>query len=145
MRKILTTAALCLFAACLYATDLSPEGHWATIDDETGEVKSHVVIWLENGELKGKIEKLINPEEPNPVCEACKGKLKNQPITGMTFIWGLKKKGEEWQGGRILDPANGKEYKAKIKVIDEGKALEVRGFIGLSLIGRTQTWQRIDH
>jgi uncharacterized protein (DUF2147 family) len=144
MKTILVTLFLTMLTASTYADTLSPEGHWVTIDDDTGEAKSHVTIWMEDGELKGRIDKLIDPEEPNPVCEACKGKRKNQPIEGMTFIWGLSEDGKEWNGGYILDPGNGKEYKAKIKVTEKGQKLEVRGFIGFSLIGRTQVWNRLD-
>lgn len=143
MKKLIIILALFLSPLAFSQSD-SPEGTWKTIDDETGEVKSLVHVWIEDGELKGKIEKLLNPSEPNPVCSACEGDLKDQPIEGMTFLWGLKQKGKTWKGGTILDPANGKEYKAKVKLADEGKALDVRGFIGLAAIGRTQTWLRVE-
>ncbi|MEJ2043046.1 MAG: DUF2147 domain-containing protein [Reinekea sp.] len=143
MKKTLVSIFLFSLATVSVAASMTPVGQWVTIDDDTGEIKSHVTIWEEKGELQGKIDKLINPSEPNPVCDDCKGKRKNQPITGMTFIWGLSKDGDEWNGGYILDPSNGKEYKAKMKVTDGGKKLEVRGFIGFSLLGRTQVWNRL--
>lgn len=121
----------------------SPEGNWRTIDDETGEAKSVVNIWIENDELKAKIVTLLNPSSPNPVCDLCKGERKDQPIEGMTFVWGLETKGDEWKGGTILDPAKGKEYKAKMALSEDGNTLEVRGFVGFALIGRTQVWERV--
>ena len=144
MKKILSTLLLCSIASLSMAANLSPEGKWKTIDDETGEAKSIVKVWIENGELKGRIETLLNPSEPNPKCDECKGSQKDQPIEGMTFVWGLSQDGEEWKGGTILDPSNGKEYKAKLQVIEDGKKLEVRGFIGFALIGRTQVWERAE-
>jgi uncharacterized protein (DUF2147 family) len=142
MNKILLT--LCLLLPVLtFSENLSPEGTWKTIDDETGQPKSLVSVWLENEELRGRIETLLNPSEPNPLCNKCGGERKGQPIEGMTFLWGLTKKGNSWKGGIILDPANGKEYKAKVKLTDHGDRLDVRGYIGLAAIGRTQTWQRV--
>lgn len=143
MKKILLTLSLFIAASFGFATD-SPEGQWRTIDDETGEARSLVTVWIENGELKGRIDKLLNPSEPNPVCDECKGSRRNKPIEGMTFVWGLEKSGDEWKGGTILDPGNGKEYKAKVSVTEGGSKLEVRGFIGFAVIGRTQVWERVE-
>ncbi|MCP3168186.1 DUF2147 domain-containing protein [Myxococcus qinghaiensis] len=119
-------------------------GRWTTIDDETKKPKSVIVISEENGKLVGKIEKLFRDpkEEQNPVCDKCQGSLKDQPIIGMTILRDLKKDDDEWNGGTILDPANGKTYKCKIAVEDGGKKLKVRGYIGMSLLGRTQHWVR---
>ena len=93
-----------------------------------------------NGELTGKIVKLF--ANPDAVCEKCEGALKGKPVVGMTILTGLKKDGEEWEGGKILDPKSGKVYSAKAKLTDGGKKLEVRGFLGVALLGRTQTWER---
>jgi uncharacterized protein (DUF2147 family) len=135
-----------LFASSALAQEASPIGRWTTIDDETKKPKSVIAIYEENGKLYGKIEKLFREpnEEPNPVCDKCEGALKNQPILGMVILRDLKKDDDEWTGGTILDPSNGKTYKAKIAVEDGGKKLKVRGFIGLSLIGRTQRWVRAE-
>lgn len=127
-----------------FAAELSPFGTWKTIDDETGKPKSIVELWEDKGELKGRIVKLLNPSEPNPVCDECSGSKKNKPIEGLEFVWGLKKDDDIWTGGKILDPANGKEYKANIEVVDGGNKLEVRGYIGFALIGRTQVWVKAD-
>ena len=120
----------------------SAVGTWKTIDDEDGTVKSHVSIYEENGKLFGKVIKLINPEKT--ICSECKGDKKDKPIEGMQIIWDLKKEESNlWKGGKILDPKNGKEYKCKIELVDS-KTLNVRGFIGFSLFGRTQTWYRVE-
>ncbi|MDD3051784.1 MAG: DUF2147 domain-containing protein [Candidatus Cloacimonetes bacterium] len=121
----------------------SPVGIWKTIDDETGKEKSLVEIWQEDGILFGKIIKLYREEneEQDPVCDKCPGELKNQRIVGMTILWDCRKNKDEWIGGKILDPNNGKTYKCKIKNESDNELL-VRGFIGVSLIGRTQKWIR---
>src|SRR5262245_12235693 len=122
----------------------SPVGRWKTIDDVTGKVKSVVVIWEEHGKLYGKIEKLVDPDpqDPDPRCVHCEGEMKDRPLMGLRILWGLRKDGDLWSGGKILDPDNGKAYKCYIAVEDGGKKLKVRGFIGFSLLGRTQYWLR---
>jgi len=127
-----------------FAESMSAEGNWRTIDDETGEAKSIVRIWNDGGELKGDIVELLNPSEPNPVCTECKGSRRDQPLVGLNIIWGLEQDGDEWVDGNILDPQNGKEYSAQLKVTEGGSQLEVRGYLGFALIGRTQTWHRVD-
>ena len=135
-----------LFATSALAQEASPVGRWTTIDDETKKPKSVIAIYEENGKLYGKIEKLFREpkEEQNPVCDKCEGGLKNQPIIGMIILRELKKDDDEWSGGKILDPANGKTYKCKIALEDGGKKLKVRGYIGMSLLGRTQHWVRAE-
>lgn len=133
---------LLLFAPLSFAAD-SPVGLWTTIDDKTNKPRSLVRIVEENGEYKGIVEKgLREDDNPERVCEKCDAPRKNQKIQGMTFMWGLKKDGNEFKGGEILDPENGKIYRCKMKLVDGGKKLDVRGFIGIALIGRTQTWWR---
>jgi len=122
----------------------TPVGVWKTIDDDSNEPASYVRMWVDNGELFGKIEELVlKPgEHSDPKCAKCAGSQKDQPILGMTIISGLRQVGEVWTGGHILDPDNGKVYNCRIKVQDGGRKLEVRGYIGFSLIGRAQTWHR---
>jgi uncharacterized protein (DUF2147 family) len=124
----------------------SPVGLWRTIDDKTGKEKSLVRIVETNGELRASIEKLFREphEEPNPNCDKCPGDRKNKPVLGMMIMTGLKKAGSEFEGGEILDPANGKIYRVKMWTAEGGKKLNVRGFIGVSLLGRTQVWIRED-
>ena len=122
----------------------SPVGRWKTVDDITGKAKSVVVIWEEAGKLYGRIQKLVNPDpvDPNPKCESCSGEQKGKPVIGMRILWDLQKDGDMWSGGTILDPSNGKTYKCLVSVEDGGTKLKVRGFIGISLLGRTQYWLR---
>lgn len=139
-------ALLTLLAASSAFADGSPAGLWKSIDDATGKPKALIRISEEGGVLTGKIEKLFRaPEEDqNPVCVKCEGELKDQPIIGMTILSGLKKDGDEYAGGQILDPANGKLYKSKLTVQDDGRKLNVRGYVGMPMLGRTQTWLRED-
>ena len=122
----------------------SPVGRWKTIDDATGKATSVVSIWEENGKLYGRIEKLIDPDskDPDPRCNRCEGELKGKPLVGLRILWDLGKDGDKWSSGKVLDPDNGKVYKSLIIVEDSGKKLKVRGFIGFSLLGRTQYWLR---
>jgi len=136
-------AAALLLCARAYAADATPVGTWKTLDDKTGQPKSIVVISEANGELTGKVKEVLQSDQgPNPVCKECEGDRKNQPVTGMTILWGMKKDGDEWKGGNILDPKNGKTYGCKMHLTDGGQKLEVRGFVGFSLLGRTQVWER---
>lgn len=134
-------AAVPLFAL---AADDSPVGLWKNIDDATGKPKALIRIVENNGVLEGRIEKLFRPadQDQNPLCVKCEGALKNQPIVGMAFLAGLKKSGDEYSGGTILDPENGKVYKSKMRLSDGGKKLDVRGYIGMPMLGRSQVWVR---
>lgn len=122
----------------------TPVGKWRTIDDKTGKVKSIVEIYAaSNGTLSGKVLQLINSDKgPNPICDLCKGANHNKPITGMVIAWGLQHEGDVWDDGKILDPKNGKVYSAKMTPLNGGAKLEVRGYMGFSLLGRSQTWIR---
>ncbi len=127
------------------ASELSPVGLWKTIDDNTGKPRGLVRIMEVNGEYQGKVEKIFTApgEDPEPKCEKCDGARHNQPVIGMTILWGLKKQGDEYEGGAILDPESGKIYRARMKLEGgEGEKLSVRGFIGFALLGRTQNWVR---
>jgi uncharacterized protein (DUF2147 family) len=139
-------AAAVLVTSAAWAQDASPVGVWKTIDDETGKPKSLVRITDNGGELRGKIEKLYREagEDQNPKCDKCEDARKDQPIIGMTIITGMKKDGNEYNGGQILDPASGKIYKSTMSLNDGGKKLDVRGYIGLPMLGRTQTWVRAE-
>jgi uncharacterized protein (DUF2147 family) len=124
----------------------SPAGLWKTIDDKTGKERSLVRIVENNGIFEGKVEKIFeqSDDDPNHLCKKCEGERKDKPIIGMTFLWGLKKDGDLYGGGEILDPKNGKIYRAKMQLTEGGRKLEVRGYIGLSLFGRSQTWLRLE-
>jgi len=122
----------------------SPVGRWKTVDDSSGKAKSIVEIWEEGGKVYGKITALLDqpPNDLDPLCTRCEGDLKNKRVIGMTILSGLTKDDDEWSGGKILDPDNGKFYKCYIAVQDGGKKLKVRGYVGFSLLGRTQYWLR---
>ena len=123
----------------------SPVGRWKTIDDETGKVKSIVEIYkTTSGTLAGKVVEILQSDDgPNPLCDKCPGSNKNMPIKGMVILRGLKADGEShWSGGKILDPAKGKTYKSKVTLINGGSKLEMRGYMGIEALGRTQTWVR---
>ena len=122
----------------------TPLGRWKTVDDLTGKINSIVTIWEEDGKLYGRIERLINadPKDPDPRCLRCSGDHKGQRLLGLRILRGLTKDGDQWTGGEILDPDNGKIYRCSLMVKEGGKKLRVRGFIGFSWLGRTQYWLR---
>ncbi|QRX80923.1 DUF2147 domain-containing protein [Glaciimonas sp. PAMC28666] len=137
-------AAGLLLTISAVAQTTSPVGLWKTIDDTSGKPSALIRITDSGGELSGKIEKLFRQpnEELNPKCIKCEGDNKDKPIVGLTMLQGMKADGPDYSGGTILDPANGKVYKSKMTLIDDGKKLNVRGYIGVPLLGRTQTWIR---
>ena len=144
-------AVACLLAGAALgaaAQATSPAGLWRTIDDSSKKDKSLVRIVEANGIYTGKVEKIVDPDSPkDAVCKDCSDERKDKPILGMTIIRNMKQSGDDktvFEGGDILDPNNGKVYKSKMKLIDGGSKLEVRGFIGISLLGRTQTWVRAE-
>ena len=143
-RHVLRAAAFCLFAFTIQAAEpdlTSPVGRWKTVDDHTGKEKSIVAIYEDQGKLFGRVEKTLDPNAKK-ICKKCKDERKGQPIVGMIVIRDLQKNGAEYGGGNILDPDNGTVYRCKIRLTDAGAKLVVRGFIGFSLLGRSQTWTR---
>ena len=126
------------------SNNATPLGRWRTVDDVTGKINSVVKIWEEGGKLYGQIEKLIEPDpnDPDPRCVRCSGDLEDQHLVGLRIVWDLRKDGNQWSGGKILDPDSGKIYRCSMVVQDGGKRLKVRGYIGLSLLGRTEYWLR---
>ena len=149
--KALTTATL--IAAMLAITPAmaqetaSPVGLWKNIDDVTGKPKALIRISENNGEIQGKLEKLFRPEgtEQNPKCNKCEGVNKDQPILGMAIFKGPKQDAKDkaiWEGGEILDPNKGKSYRMRLRVLDDGKKLEMRGYI--AFLHRDQEWIRAE-
>lgn len=138
MKKLLLTFVLSLFGVMTFA---QIEGKWKTIDDETKQAKSIVEIYKRGDQYYGKVyQLLIKPANPN--CTECKDDRKNKPILGLEIIRGLKKDSNEFTDGTITDPKTGKTYKCTIK--REGDKLNVRGYLGISAFGRTQTWQKVN-
>ena len=145
MLKIaLTIAAFAVHTAAL--AQATPVGLWKTIDDETKKEKSLVRITDNAGVLTGKIEKLTDPAKQEAKCDKCTDARKDQKILGMTIIEGVKKaaNADYWDGGTILDPNKGEVYKVRMTPADGGNKLEVRGYVGMPLLGRTQTWIRVE-
>ncbi|TWI04732.1 uncharacterized protein (DUF2147 family) [Luteimonas cucumeris] len=141
MRIKLLAMVLAMLPAAAFAQN-SPVGRWKTIDDETGKVKSIVEITqASNGTLSGKVVEVLSSDRgPNPTCDKCSGANKDKPVKGMTILWDLKADGDGWSGGTVLDPAKGKTYKSKLKMMDGGKKLGMSGCV--AFICREQVWVR---
>jgi uncharacterized protein (DUF2147 family) len=143
MKSLLAAIALAATAASAMA-QMSPLGLWRSADDKTGEAKAEIRIGEANGALIGRIEKSLKKDaKPDALCDECTDERKGKPIAGLDIIRGGKKaEGKDvWEGGKILDPENGKEYRASFTPVDSGQKLEVRGYLGP--FWRTQTWTRV--
>jgi uncharacterized protein (DUF2147 family) len=156
MKKIATLILLCstfLFMPFIFAANASmqtsPVGYWKTIDDVTGKPKAIMQIWhTGDNALYGRVLKIFpSPgHDQNELCTECSGERHNKRIVGMVILENLRQSSDSptvWTGGTILDPKNGKVYQCTMQVINNGANLNVRGYIGLSLFGRTQTWNRV--
>jgi uncharacterized protein (DUF2147 family) len=147
MKLRLALIAVALMAHAAAFAQATPAGLWKTIDDDTKAEKSLIRISESGGVYTGKVEKLLDPSRHDAKCDKCSDDRKDQPIAGMTVVRNVKQKDGDatmWDGGEILDPNNGKTYKVRMKPVDGGKAMEVRGYIGAPLLGRTQTWLRVE-
>ena len=139
MKLILSIVVFFIFQLIFSQTIL---GKWKTVDDETGMENGIVEIYEKAGKVYGRIIEILEKEKKHFKCEMCEGEDKNKPVLGLVIIKGLKKKGDFYEGGKATDPKNGKSYHCKMSL--EGKdKLIVRGYIGISLFGRSQTWFRI--
>jgi uncharacterized protein (DUF2147 family) len=146
-RTFAIACGLALLAGLAHA-QTTPVGLWKSIDDASGKEKSLIRIVETDGVLSGKVERLLDPAtKPDLRCEKCTDSRKDQPVVGMTVLRNVRQDASDkglWGGGDILDPNEGKVYKVRLKAIDGGARLEVRGYIGMPLLGRTQTWQRVE-
>ena len=135
--------ATVIFLTAASAAAQTAVGSWKTVN-ERGEPEGLVRIVEVAGELRGTVEKVYSPPAPesDPLCIACSGERKGKPVIGMQILAGLRWDGEQYSGGEILDPNNGESYRCLLRVTDGGRKLEVRGYIGISLLGRTQVWLR---
>jgi uncharacterized protein (DUF2147 family) len=143
-----------LFAALLIAAapamalaQATPVGVWKTIDDKTQTERSQLRITESAGVLSGRVEKLLAPDAKHDgICDKCSDDRKDKPMVGLEVLRGVKKASEDntWDGGTILDALEGKIYKVRLQPIEGGKKLEVRGYIGMPMLGRTQTWIRVE-
>lgn len=148
LRRAALGFSLLLATTLALAQSMTPAGLWKTVDDNTKKEKSLVRIVESNGVYTGKVEKIIDPDAPkDAVCKDCTDERKDKPILGMTIIRDIKVDPDDkavFGGGEILDPNNGKVYKVKLTVSDKGARLDVRGYIGVPMLGRTQTWSRVE-
>jgi uncharacterized protein (DUF2147 family) len=124
----------------------SPEGLWKTVDDRRRTTRSLVRIWRDGDQLRGKVETVFDQpgEAPRPMCTLCPGEKKDQPVVGLEILWGFHGPGPVWAGGRVLDPEEGKTYKGRLRMSEDGKTLVLRGYVGIPLLGRSQTWVRVE-
>jgi len=141
LSKILLSFSFLAFSIISLSAQ-SPIGVWKTIDDNTGEAKSHIEIYEVGDKLHGKIVKLLR-KPADTVCDNCKGAKKGQLLMGMDIIEAMEAAGDEWEDGTIMDPENGKVYKCKMVVEEDGR-LRVRGYIGFEALGRNQYWDRVN-
>ncbi len=117
-------------------------GKWKTFDEHTNEYESIIEVYEQEGKAYAKVYHIVDPEKREAICIGCKDDRKNKPILGLELMTGLKKKGDEWSGGKILDPKSGKEYKCYMELLDDS-TLKVRGYIGISMFGKTAIWKRV--
>ena len=146
---------LCAFSAAVFALvsvssagaqQLSPKlqnaiGHWQVVNSD-GSPGGKVDTYLENGKLFGRVTEVRPGRTPQDVCDKCSGEYKNQLILGMVMMRNFHAEGDDWVDGTVVDPENGKEYKGKVWAVGNDK-LRMRGFIGISMLGRTENWVRI--
>lgn len=149
MRSFFFIILLCMNALCFAVPINSPIGFWKTIDDVTHTPKSIMELSMdENDHLQGRVVKIF-PEQSrdqNELCIACRGANHNKPILGMILLENMHPNSNnpgEWSNGRIIDPANGKIYHCYLRVAANGQELYIRGYLGIPLFGRSQTWVRV--
>ncbi|MBC5842707.1 MAG: DUF2147 domain-containing protein [Flavobacteriaceae bacterium] len=141
MRNTITVALL-FMTTVFFAQSQGVLGKWKTIDDQTGEAKSIIEIYEKSGKVYGKVVEILNPARKKDLCQNCEGEDKGKAILNLVILKGLEKDGDEYNGGKITDPQTGKVYKC-LMTLEEKDKLKVRGYIGFSLIGRTQYWYRV--
>lgn len=140
LNKIILFMFSVIFTHAVFAAS-GIEGRWTTIDDKTGQKRAVVQLSVSGGTLSGTIIDVYKQPGDTGICDECPGNFKGKPVKGLRFVWGLHQAGpNQWEGGKILDPKTGKIYSAKMTL--NGDKLEVRGYLGVSLLGRTQTWER---
>jgi uncharacterized protein (DUF2147 family) len=131
-------------ACWAWASDpASPIGVWRTIDDKTNKPRALVQIFTRNGLLYGRVTTILDGTHADARCQDCSGDRQNQPVLGLEIIRDMHPDGDRWDGGTILNPETGDVYHCRMHLGPDGQTLVVRGFIGFSLIGRSQTWQRM--
>jgi len=134
-----------LAAVPLRAAETSAVGLWEQVDESSGKAESWFLIVERNGVYEGKIVKIFfKPgEDENWVCDKCEGAERGQPVLGLTLIKGMRRNGDTYEDGTIMDPRDGSVYRALMRLSPDGRKLEVRGYLGISLFGRSQVWNRL--
>ena len=143
MKSIVFTVLILLFCQNIVKGQ-SVFGKWQSIDSKTGKAEAIIEIYKDKNKAYAKVVDILNPDDKDKICIYCKGENKDKPILGMVIVNGLKEKGAVWSGGKILDPKNGNYYKCYITLVNNSK-LKLRGFIGISLFGRTEYWYRVEN
>jgi uncharacterized protein (DUF2147 family) len=141
-RRFLAVALFCTIRFAAFAAEPTPTGLWRTVDDKTGEPRGLVRLYEEAGQIFGKIYKSLDPKDAKERCDLCNDERRNQPVIGMVFLRWMRKSGGEYTGGDILDPDTGMVYRCKFRMSEQGRKLVVRGYVGMALFGRSQTWIR---
>jgi uncharacterized protein (DUF2147 family) len=141
MKKIIFTLVFTIGALTINAQTIF--GKWHSTNDETGKVDSVIEMYEKDGKAYAKIIEIKNEDRKNAVCDLCEGSNKNKPILGLEILTGLEKDDNEWSGGEILDPRNGKVYKCYIELVKPNK-LKLRGYVGFSLLGKTKYWTKAE-
>jgi uncharacterized protein (DUF2147 family) len=149
MRAILLASivlvVLGMAAGSLRAAEPSAVGLWEQVDERSGKAESWFRITERNGVYEGTIIKIFPKpgEDPNPICDKCEGADRGKPVVGLTLIKGMRRQGDSYEDGTITDPRDGTVYRATMRVAPDGRKLEVRGYVGISLFGRSQIWNRL--
>ncbi len=142
VRALALAAVVLAFSPGAVAQTHSPVGTWRTFSDQTGQESGRVQIFARDGLLYGRVTGIVDPAKREATCQKCSDDRRDKPVMGLDIIRGLHQDGERWDGGTILDPENGSVYRCILRLTDGGSRLVVRGFIGISLFGRSQTWVR---
>lgn len=126
----------------------SPTGYWKTVDDKTGQVLSVVEIYQAGNTLEGKIVKImpVLGQRPTDICVKCKGPMHNRPMMGLKVMWGMSQiSPDTWGRGQVLDPKSGNIYRGNMRLTNNGNDLHLRGYVGLPMFGRSETWVRTNN
>ncbi|MGQ0656712.1 MAG: DUF2147 domain-containing protein [Chromatiales bacterium] len=146
MRFLRFVTVFVFLAPAWVGADITPEGRWKVVSDEDQRPVAIMKIYEENGEYRGIIDEILGEsgQGVSPLCDNCPGSLKGEPIKGLVVLQGLKWVGDQYAGGHILDPDSGHYYRLTMTVGPDGNTLFVRGYLGVPLLGRTQTWYRVE-